>query len=68
MIPRGRACVPLSSHEKAGGGVVVCDNLIGGESTPPASGKYLDVISPSDGTVLGRYADLARREVTLKSQ
>lgn len=38
-----------------GSGVVVCDNFIGGENTPPVSGEYLDVISPSDGTMLGRW-------------
>jgi len=33
---------------------VVCDNLIGGESTPPVSGSYLDVVSPQTGYVIGR--------------
>lgn len=38
-----------------GSAVVVCDNFIGGESIPPLSGEYLDVVSPSDGTMLGRW-------------
>ena len=32
------------------------DNYINGQWTPPASGKYFDVITPLDGTVMGQAA------------
>ena len=32
------------------------DNYINGRWTPPASGKYFDVITPLDGTVMGQAA------------
>ncbi|CAN0025276.1 unnamed protein product, partial [Ectocarpus sp. 6 AP-2014] len=53
----------LKTESAPPAGVVVCDNLIGGESTPPLSGTYLDVVSPSDGTVLGRVAMSGKKEV-----
>eukprot|EP00903_Cladosiphon_okamuranus_P010607 g10031.t1 len=45
-----------SSSGNSGTNAVVCDNLIDGKSSPPVSGSYTDVVSPSDGTVLGRVA------------
>jgi malonate-semialdehyde dehydrogenase (acetylating)/methylmalonate-semialdehyde dehydrogenase len=35
---------------------VICDHWIGGESCPPASGSWQDVISPYNGTTIGRVA------------
>ena len=32
------------------------DNFINGEWTPPASGKYFDVITPLDGTIMTKAA------------
>jgi acyl-CoA reductase-like NAD-dependent aldehyde dehydrogenase len=33
-----------------------CENFIGGAPVPPEKGVYLDVRSPSEGTVVGRVA------------
>lgn len=35
-------------------GATCADNFIGGNYVPPLTGEYLDVVSPSDGKVLGR--------------
>lgn len=33
-----------------------CDNFIGGKFVAPSTGKYMDLVSPSDGTVFGKVA------------
>lgn len=53
--PQTQTTRPKTMEAAADDAVIVCDNLIGGEFSPPVSGTYLDVISPSDGTVLGRF-------------
>ncbi|CAN0235828.1 unnamed protein product, partial [Pylaiella littoralis] len=73
VYPLARTMAPEPNRPKtadaagdaAPSAVVVCDNLIGGESTPPLSGSYLDVVSPSDGTLLGRVAMSGKEEVEI---
>ena len=41
------------------------DNYINGKWTPPASGKYFDVITPLDGTVMSKAAHSNTQDLDL---
>eukprot|EP00756_Hemistasia_phaeocysticola_P035201 Hpha_TRINITY_DN16569_c2_g2::TRINITY_DN16569_c2_g2_i1::g.134484::m.134484/K00140/mmsA, iolA, ALDH6A1; malonate-semialdehyde dehydrogenase (acetylating) / methylmalonate-semialdehyde dehydrogenase len=44
-------------------GPVTCDNYVGGAFQAPSTGRYVDVTSPADGSVIARVADSGAADV-----